>query len=198
MEERIPGESLPVRAVLRGGGEELGVLVGHLPATRRWERADQDLLELFASEIAVAIRNAQLFARVEAQNAPAARARRGEGRLPARRQPQPPDAADEHPRLRRPARPRPPGPAARDHRRAVRPAVADGPPAADRDAARVGRPAAAERGRRAGAPGSAGRGRRSAPSDVAVRARRPSRPAGWPSPTSTSSTRSCGRCSTTP
>ena len=67
-EERIPGESLPVRAVLQTGDEELGVLVGHLPATRAWERADQDLLELFASEIAVAIRNAQLFATVEAQN----------------------------------------------------------------------------------------------------------------------------------
>ena len=36
---------------------------------RAWERADQDLLELFASEIAVAIRNAQLFGQVEAQNA---------------------------------------------------------------------------------------------------------------------------------
>ncbi len=67
-EERIPGEALPVRAVLRAGDEELGVLVGHLPATRGWERADQDLLELFASEVAVGIRNAQLFARVEAQN----------------------------------------------------------------------------------------------------------------------------------
>jgi signal transduction histidine kinase len=67
-EERIPGDPLPVRAVLQIGGEEMGVLVGHLPATRTWERADQDLLELFASEIAVAIRNAQLFARVEAQN----------------------------------------------------------------------------------------------------------------------------------
>jgi signal transduction histidine kinase/HAMP domain-containing protein len=67
-EERVPGEALPVRAVLRAGDEDLGVLVGHLPATRGWERADQDLLELFASEIAVAIRNAQLFARVEAQN----------------------------------------------------------------------------------------------------------------------------------
>jgi signal transduction histidine kinase/HAMP domain-containing protein len=67
-EERVPGESLPVRAILKLGGEELGVLVGHLPATRVWERADQDLLELFASEVAVAIRNAQLFARVEAQN----------------------------------------------------------------------------------------------------------------------------------
>ncbi|MEA2518034.1 MAG: two-component system, sensor histidine kinase and response regulator [Chloroflexota bacterium] len=68
-EERIPGESLPVRAVLRLGNEEIGVLVGHLPATRLWERADQDLLELFASEVAIAIRNAQLFAQVESQNA---------------------------------------------------------------------------------------------------------------------------------
>src|SRR4029079_12890903 len=68
-EEGIPGESLPIRAVLRGGTEELGVLVGHLPATRLWERADQDLLELYASEVAVAIRNAELFARVESQNA---------------------------------------------------------------------------------------------------------------------------------
>jgi signal transduction histidine kinase/HAMP domain-containing protein len=73
IEERIPGESLPVRAVLHLGGEErggedIGVLVGHLPATRKWEHADQDLLALFASEVAVAIRNAQLFARVEAQN----------------------------------------------------------------------------------------------------------------------------------
>ena len=68
-ERRIPGEPLPVRAVLQTGEEELGVLIGHLPATRGWERADQDLLELFASEIAIAIRNAELFARVEAQNA---------------------------------------------------------------------------------------------------------------------------------
>src|SRR5262245_5832426 len=44
--ERIPGEALPVRAVLQTGEEELGVLVGHLPATRTWEPADQDLLQL--------------------------------------------------------------------------------------------------------------------------------------------------------
>jgi signal transduction histidine kinase len=68
-EETVPGDPRPVRAVLRVGGEQLGVLVGHLPATRAWERADQDLLELFAAEVAVAIRNAQLFERVEAQNA---------------------------------------------------------------------------------------------------------------------------------
>jgi signal transduction histidine kinase len=68
MEETVPGDPRPVRAELAAGGEPLGVLVGHLPATRAWERADQDLLELFAAEVAIAIRNAQLFERVEAQN----------------------------------------------------------------------------------------------------------------------------------
>jgi signal transduction histidine kinase len=67
-EEVVPGVSRPLRSVLRAGGEDLGVLIGRLPATRRWERADQDLLELFASEMAAAIRNAQLFATVESQN----------------------------------------------------------------------------------------------------------------------------------
>ena len=67
-EEVVPGVSRPLRAVMRAGGEDLGVLIGRLPATRRWEPADQDLLELFASEMAAAIRNAQLFARVETQN----------------------------------------------------------------------------------------------------------------------------------
>ena len=67
--DAVPGESRPLRAVLRAGGEDLGVLFGRLPATRSWERADGDLLELFASHVAVAIRNAQLFAQVEEQNA---------------------------------------------------------------------------------------------------------------------------------
>jgi signal transduction histidine kinase len=67
-EEVVPGVSRPLRAVLRAGGEDLGVLIGRAPATRRWERADQDLLELFASQMAAAIRNAQLFATVAAQN----------------------------------------------------------------------------------------------------------------------------------
>ncbi len=68
-DEAIPGEARPLRAELRVGNELLGVLLGRLPATRTWERADQDLFVLFASEIAVAIRNAQLFGQVEAQNA---------------------------------------------------------------------------------------------------------------------------------
>jgi signal transduction histidine kinase len=68
VDERVPGDPRPVRAELRIGPEVIGVLIGRLPATRTWERADQDLLELFASEIAIALRNAQLFGRVEAQN----------------------------------------------------------------------------------------------------------------------------------
>ncbi|HEY3523906.1 MAG TPA: ATP-binding protein [Candidatus Limnocylindrales bacterium] len=68
-EEVVPGEPRPVRATLQTGPDPTGVLVGHLPATGRWERADQDLLDLFAAQVAIAIRNAELFARVEAQNA---------------------------------------------------------------------------------------------------------------------------------
>jgi signal transduction histidine kinase len=68
-EEIVPGDPRPIRAILQAGFDPMGVLVGHLPATGRWERADQDLLDLFASEVAIAIRNAQLFEQVEAQNA---------------------------------------------------------------------------------------------------------------------------------
>ena len=67
VEEDIPGEAVPVRAVLALPDERLGVLIGHLPATRRWDAADQDLLELYASEVAVAIRNFELFDQVERQ-----------------------------------------------------------------------------------------------------------------------------------
>ena len=44
------------------------MLRGHLPATRSWEPADQVLLDLYAREVGVAVRNAELFARVEVQN----------------------------------------------------------------------------------------------------------------------------------
>ncbi len=67
-EERVPGDPLPVRADLRAGSEPLGLLVGHAPATARWDRADQDLLELFAAVVGVGLRNAELFARVADQN----------------------------------------------------------------------------------------------------------------------------------
>jgi signal transduction histidine kinase len=68
-EEVVPGEARGVRAVLTSGGEVLGVVTGHVPPTRSWERADQDLFELFAIEVSAAIRNAQLYTRVEQQNA---------------------------------------------------------------------------------------------------------------------------------
>ena len=67
VEEVIPGEARPIRAVLALPDERVGVLTGHLPATRSWDAADQDLLELYASEIAVAIRNAELFEQVQQQ-----------------------------------------------------------------------------------------------------------------------------------
>ena len=66
--DRIPGDPIEVRADLRAGTDRLGFVVGRLPATRSWERADQDLLELYAVVVGVAVRNAELFARVEQQN----------------------------------------------------------------------------------------------------------------------------------
>ncbi len=66
--ERIPGEPIPIRAELRAGEDRLGLIVGRLPATRTWERSDQDLLELYGVVVGVALRNADLFARVDEQN----------------------------------------------------------------------------------------------------------------------------------
>ena len=67
-EERIPGVSVPIRAELRAGDERMGLLLATLPATHTWERADQTLLDLYASEVGVAIRNADLFNQVQDQN----------------------------------------------------------------------------------------------------------------------------------
>jgi len=39
----------------RAGDERFGLLLASLPATRTWERADQTLLDLYASEVGVAI-----------------------------------------------------------------------------------------------------------------------------------------------
>jgi signal transduction histidine kinase/HAMP domain-containing protein len=67
-EERVPGVSLPVRAELRAGDDRMGLILATLPATQSWERADQTLLDLYASEIGVAIRNAELFGQVQEKN----------------------------------------------------------------------------------------------------------------------------------
>jgi signal transduction histidine kinase/HAMP domain-containing protein len=68
VEELVPGEPRQVRADLIAAGEVLGVAVGHVPPTRTWERADQDLFELFAIEISTAIWNARLYAQIQDQN----------------------------------------------------------------------------------------------------------------------------------
>ncbi len=196
-DEVVPGEARPLRAVLRVGDDEMGVLVGRLPATRTWERADQDLLELFASEVAVAIRNAQLFGQVEAQNAQLLEldAAKDDFLRGVSHNLQTPltsiRAYAEQLEIDRP-----------DQRLGIiaeqsRAAVADGPPAADRDPARVGRASPALRGGRPGHPGSQGLG--GARRDRrAVHASTTEPRAGWRWPMPTSSTRSSGRCSTTP
>ena len=195
-EEIVPGDPVPIRADLIASGEQLGVAVGHLPATRRWERADQDLFELFAIEVSAAIRNAQLYQRVEDQN---------------RRLVELDEAKDDFLRgvshnLQTPLASirgyaqqlatDSPDRRLGHHHRAGRPAVADGPPAADGEPDRVRRAPAPGRGRVAGrarAPHVGGAGRR-----PTCRSRsRTGPPAGWRSPTATSSTRCCGRCSTT-
>jgi signal transduction histidine kinase/HAMP domain-containing protein len=66
--ERVPGEPIEIRAELRAGEDRLGIIVGRLPATRSWDRADQDLLELYGVVVGAALRNADLFARVQLQN----------------------------------------------------------------------------------------------------------------------------------
>ena len=176
IEEDVPGEPRPIRAVLARRDEALGRRSsGHLPATRGWEPADQDLLELFASEVAVAIRNAELFERVEQQHRALVELDAGEGRVPARRQPQPPDAADEHPRLRRAAGRGAAGPPAGDHRRAGRPAVtASSASSSSVSRLESGTLRPAKRGRSRSRPASGAPGRRSAP--------RPSRSSSWTRP----------------
>jgi signal transduction histidine kinase len=65
VEDHVPGEAPTFPTLLRAGGEAIGTLWTSIPPTREWGPADQDLLELFAIELAAAIRNAQLFAEVE-------------------------------------------------------------------------------------------------------------------------------------
>jgi signal transduction histidine kinase len=169
----IPGDPRPVRADVRAGSETLGVLTGHLPATRAWERADQDLLDLFASEVGVALRNAELFGQIESQNARLLEldAAKDEFLRGVSHNLQTPLTSIRAyvDQLRASGRGRPPT-APPDRGRAGRPPDPARPPAADRDPAR-GRRAAPESeviamGRASGAPG-----RRSTPAGTAFELR---------------------------
>jgi two-component system sensor histidine kinase KdpD len=64
----VPGEPIGIRAELRAGEDRLGIIGGRLPATRSWDRPDQDLLELYGVVVGAALRGADLYARVELQN----------------------------------------------------------------------------------------------------------------------------------
>ena len=198
-EEVVPGESRPLRAVLRAGGEELGR--AHRPP---------------AGDAALGARRPGPARAVRERDGgrdperPAVRAGRG-ARTASCSSSTPPrttSCAASATTSRRPLTSirayaeqlerRPAGPPPRDHRRAVRAAVADGPPAADRHPARVGRAPAAQRGRRRWRTRVRKAWEALGVDDVPFDARRRARPAGSPSPTPTSSTRSCGRSSTTP
>jgi signal transduction histidine kinase len=64
-EERVPGEAYEVRVPIAVGDERLGVLVATRPPTLDWSAADEDLAALFGSQLAAAVRNAELFGATE-------------------------------------------------------------------------------------------------------------------------------------
>ena len=61
-DERVPGEAWTVVAPLRLGDDQVGWLRAVVPPMRDWGRADADLLALFGSQLAAAVRNAELYA----------------------------------------------------------------------------------------------------------------------------------------
>jgi signal transduction histidine kinase len=63
-EERVPGEAWTIVAPLRLGDDQVGWLRAVVPPQRDWGPADTDLLALFASQLAAAARNAELYAEV--------------------------------------------------------------------------------------------------------------------------------------
>jgi len=65
LEERVPGEAYAVSVPLQIGDDRVGRLTAMLTPTRDWGPADTDLLAIFGSQLAVAIRNAELYADVQ-------------------------------------------------------------------------------------------------------------------------------------
>jgi signal transduction histidine kinase/HAMP domain-containing protein len=64
-DERVPGEAYEVRVPLAIGDDRVGYLVARRPPTRDWSAADEDLATLFGSQLAAAVRNAELFGATE-------------------------------------------------------------------------------------------------------------------------------------
>ena len=63
-DERVPGEAWTVVAPLRLGDDQVGWLRAVVPPMRDWGPADADLLALFGSQLAAAVRNAELYTAV--------------------------------------------------------------------------------------------------------------------------------------
>ena len=169
----------------------VGRLVATQVPTREWGAADADLLHDLRGPAGRRHPDGRAVRRGREPG-------RAEGRVPARRQPQPADAADVDPRLRRPARRAGPRPSPGHHRRAGRPAVAPGRPAADGLQAGGRHPPTGDRRLPVGAVRASASGRAWVAADHAVHVARRRGRAGWRPPTATGSSRSSGRSSTTP
>ena len=194
VEEDIPGEARPVRAVLALPDERVGVLVGHLPATRAGTRRTRTCSSCTRARSRSRCGTWSCSSRSSSSasaSSSSTRRRTSSCRGISHNLQTPLTSI----RARRADRLGASGPAARDHRRAVRAAVPDRAPARGDVAPRVGHAppgqevlALAPRVRRAWDALAAV----DVPFELRTRPR-----AGLPSPTRTSSTRSSGRCSTT-
>ncbi len=63
-DERVPGEAWTIVTPLRLGDDQVGWLSAVVPPMRDWGPADADLLALFGSQLAAAVRNAELYTAV--------------------------------------------------------------------------------------------------------------------------------------
>ena len=106
-EERIPGVSVPIRAELRAGDERIGLILASLPATRDLGARRPDAPRPVRQRDRRRHPERRAVRPGPGPEPPAPPPERGQGRLPARRQPQPPDAADVDPGERRRPRRRP-------------------------------------------------------------------------------------------
>ena len=93
-EERIPGVSLPVRAELRAGDDRMGLILASLPATHSLGTGRPGPVRPVRQRDRRRHPQCRAVHPGPGEERPAAPAERGQGRLPARRQPQPPDALD--------------------------------------------------------------------------------------------------------
>lgn len=64
-EERVPGETYRLTVPMQVGDDLVGWLTAELIPTREWGPADNDLLTIFGSQLAAAIRSAELYTQTQ-------------------------------------------------------------------------------------------------------------------------------------